>query len=181
MTASVISLPELIRIRATGADRVRFLHNFCTHDINGLQINRMCEAFFVNVKARVLAHGYVLAGEDFHEIWMLPGDESQLMNHLTRYVITEHVEFESLTDSTSAMAIVGTAPLPESAGGPFHPGEWAAMSPSEGELCNMDVMWNGTALRFISGPNDAVDALRGQLADEGQAGGIAEFERLRIL
>ena len=71
---TVYPVPQLVRIRLTGADRVTFLHNFCTNDVKGLSAGQACEAFFVNVKARILAHGYVLAGEDRHEIWMLPGN-----------------------------------------------------------------------------------------------------------
>ncbi|MEZ6060916.1 MAG: tRNA-modifying protein YgfZ [Planctomycetaceae bacterium] len=66
-----------------------------------------CEAFFVDIKAHVLAHGYVLAGDRFHDVWMLPGDEAALRNHLERYIITEDVVVESLTQGRASFAVPG--------------------------------------------------------------------------
>ncbi|HSG73036.1 MAG TPA: hypothetical protein VLA12_21665, partial [Planctomycetaceae bacterium] len=40
----------------TGADRAKFLHNFCTNEIKKLEPGEGCEAFFCNVKGRILAH-----------------------------------------------------------------------------------------------------------------------------
>lgn len=181
MSAVAIPLPNMIRIRVTGADRVRFLHNFCTNDIEGLTPGHLCEAFFVNVKARALAHGYILADTDGHEIWMLPGDESQLLNHLTRYLITEDVEFESLTGGTSAVAVLGDETLPDLADSAVRTGEWADISCSGVDVRCMTVQWNGTTLRLISGPADASDSLASQSSGEPSPSNIAEFERLRIL
>ena len=103
-------LPGLIRIRSKGDDRAKFLHNFCTNDINSMQSGTTCEAFFTSAKARIIGHGYILAGEGYHEIWMLPGNESSLLEHLNRYIISEDVTFESMTADHAAMAVIGQIP-----------------------------------------------------------------------
>ena len=86
---------NLVRIVATGRDRAKFLHNFCTHNIKALASGSACEAFFTDVKAKVLAHGYVLALENSHQIWIRPGDPAALLKHLNRYIITEDVTIVS--------------------------------------------------------------------------------------
>lgn len=106
-SAVVCPLPELCRIEVTGTDRAAFLHNFCTNDIKELQSGSTCEAFFVDVKAKVIAHGYIGATDDSHEIWMLPGDEVALLNHLNRYVITEDVQFRTATNESDFLVVAG--------------------------------------------------------------------------
>lgn len=103
----VIPLPGLIRIRVTGRDRAKFLHNFCTNNIQSLADGGWCEAFFTDVKAHVLGHGFVLAVGDALELWMLAGEETQLLNHLQKYVITEDVQIASATAESTAFAVIG--------------------------------------------------------------------------
>lgn len=102
-------LPSLSRLIVTGKDRAKYLHNFCTNNIKELPGGKACEAFFCDVKARIIAHGYVLAFDDCHEIWMLAGDEPGILKHLNRYIITEDVTLESATEATSAFAAIGSA------------------------------------------------------------------------
>lgn len=180
LSGNVIPVQHLIRIRVSGSDRASFLHNFCTNDINALDHHRLCEAFFVNVKARVLAHGYILAGSNFHEIWMLPGNESQLLNHLTRYVITEDVEFETLTESSSAVAMLGTAETSDTTFPSVSEGCWQTLFNHADGLIGMAVKWNGTLLRLISGPASEIEIFQQQPSSESHSTGIADFERLRI-
>ena len=89
--SSTHSLPHWVRLRVTGRDRAKFLHNFCTNDVKALSEGTACEAFFTDVKARIIAHGYVIAFGDRHEIWLLAGTEADLQKHLTRYIITDDV------------------------------------------------------------------------------------------
>lgn len=109
----LIPLNSLSRLIVSGKDRARFLHNFCTNHVNDLQSGKSCEAFFCDVKARVIAHGYVLAFDDCHEIWTLGGNQSAFLKHLDRYIITEDVQIVSVTDSTSAFVAIGAASFPK--------------------------------------------------------------------
>ncbi|MFM7166535.1 MAG: YgfZ/GcvT domain-containing protein [Planctomycetaceae bacterium] len=88
------------RILVTGRDRAKFLHNFCTNAVRDLPEGRSVEAFFVDVKARVLAHGYVLSLPSRHEIHVLgsAGAETALLKHLDRYIITEDVQVRGVSE-----------------------------------------------------------------------------------
>lgn len=87
---------QFVRIRAEGRDRAKFLHNFVTNNIKELRAGTACEVFFTDVKARILAHGYILAFEDNHEIWLFRGDSPYLLKHLNRYIITEDVTIDAV-------------------------------------------------------------------------------------
>ncbi|MBL8819251.1 MAG: hypothetical protein JNL58_24685 [Planctomyces sp.] len=113
MSTALLNIPQnsfarlapLSRIRVSGNDRQRFLHNFCTNEVKLLPSGEAVEAFFVDVRSRVLAHGWILAGDQNHEIWSIPGNEAALLKHLQKYVITEDVSFESLSESSVSFAI----------------------------------------------------------------------------
>lgn len=94
-----------IRLLASGRDRAKFLHNFCTNNIKALPAGSACEAFFTDVKARILAHGYVLAFENTHEIWISPGDPAALLKHLNRYIITEDVAIVADDPTSTTLCI----------------------------------------------------------------------------
>lgn len=107
-TAVVCPIQNWIRIRATGNDRAKFLHNFCTNDIKGLATGHCCEAIFTDVKAKVLAHTFVLAGDDCHEIWMRSEAQEGLLKHLNRYIIVEDVNIEAVGGDHTTFAVIGS-------------------------------------------------------------------------
>lgn len=93
-------------ITVTGADRAKFLHNFCTQDINGMQPGDCREAFFCNVKGRIVAVAIILCDEDCFRVLT---DESRLEflhQHLDKYLITEDVTL-AVGETTAALLIVG--------------------------------------------------------------------------
>lgn len=85
-------LPDWSDLTAEGPDAGRFLHSFCTNDVLRLSVGDACEAFFTDVKARVVAYGWVFRadGELFRVILSSPRAE-ELRNHLDRYLIREKV------------------------------------------------------------------------------------------
>ena len=132
------------RIRITGKDRSKFLHNFCTNNIKALAVGVAVEAFFTDVKARILAHGYILAFESSHEIWMLPGDSASLAKHLSRYVITEDVTVIDLTPENHVVVLRESSELL------LPPFETLAAN-AEGSSCGElnDSMTASTTLTFL--------------------------------
>lgn len=90
-------IPNPVLLRITGSDRQKWLHNFCTADIKGLEPGQGCEAFVLNVKGKTMAHIMVLATKyDLTLITLGPSDHS-LLEHFQKYVITEDVQFEDVT------------------------------------------------------------------------------------
>lgn len=183
-----LRLSTLSRLIVTGKDRVKYLHNFCTNNIKELPSGKACEAFFCDVKARIIAHGYVLAFDDCLEIWMVAGDEAGLLKHLNRYIITEDVTLASVTESTAAIAAIGepaTKALLLSVQDPGfelqEPLSCARLPIGDrnGTLLTstaLAVTWAGTPMLWMAIPGDS--SLMPLPAETGAA--AAQFEELRI-
>ena len=183
-----VSEPVFSRLRVTGKDRAKFLHNFCTNNIKTLTTGTACEAFFTDVKARLLAHGYVLAFESFHEIWLLPGDPAALAKHLSKYVITEDV---TVTDLSADHQVVVFRDGPELLAVPLFSG---AAENVEGTLCGplngsaadsgttfLRVTWASERLIAIAGPAEEVLSIRQEaLSNNAAEVSAEELESLRI-
>ncbi|MEJ7594494.1 MAG: hypothetical protein WKF77_23415 [Planctomycetaceae bacterium] len=183
-----LRLSALSRLIVTGKDRAKYLHNFCTNNIKELPSGKACEAFVCDVKARVIAHGYVLAFDDCLEIWMLAGDEAGLLKHLNRYIITEDVTIASVTESTAAVVAIGEASTKALLLNSLDPG-FELQEPlncvrlqtgdRNGALLKttaLSVTWAGTPMLWMATPKDA--ALLPLPAETGEA--AAQFEELRI-
>ncbi|MGC1275742.1 MAG: glycine cleavage T C-terminal barrel domain-containing protein [Planctomycetaceae bacterium] len=95
-------------LRLTGRDAVKFLHNFCTNDIQRLSPGAGCEAFITNVKARVLGHVFAYR-DDPTTLTLLasPGQGTTLVPHFDRYVITEDVAIADLTNESDLQLLTG--------------------------------------------------------------------------
>lgn len=191
LTAAVcVPLGELVRIRVAGRDRAKFLHNFCTNEIKGLSSGTACEAFFTDVRARVLAHGWVLAGEADHELWMLPGDEAALLKHLNRYVITEDVQFQSVSSESVAVAVFGPAAEQCLQGDsilrlcPHDLQQWADVATPTDMAAGraLRLQWAGQPLWLLQVPVPMFDQVWQLLGQGGlRPAGWPVWERLRIV
>ena len=185
---SFLRLPALSRLIVTGKDRAKYLHNFCTNNIKELPSGKACEAFFCDVKARVIAHGYVLAFDDSLEIWMLGGDEAVVLKHLNRYIITEDVTMTAVTESTTAFAAIGESSAntwldgTQDQGFSFQePLNCARLQvPDAAQVAlkptALSVTWAGTPMLWIAASK--LSRPVSLPADTGAA--AAEFEQLRI-
>ena len=180
-SAVVCPLLDLICIRVTGKDRTKFLHNFCTNNVNDLESGQYCEAFFCDVKARMLAHGYVLAGKEFHEIHMLPGNENTLLDHLNRYIITEDVTLTSLSAERTMFAVAG----------PQTQDVLRAVNRMEvfsapgcrmnGDATVLQTNWNDLPAAFVSVTDESAVETWNELTSVATAAGDSTFHHLRIL
>ena len=107
--ATFFDLTGRAQIELTGSDRAKFLHNFCTNDINRLGDGEGCEAFITNIKGRVLGHIFVFATADSLWIDSVPGADETLLAHLDRYLITEDVTLNSRTDDFGVFFLSGSS------------------------------------------------------------------------
>lgn len=178
-SAVVIPLPKVCRIKISGTDRAKYLHNFCTNNVNDLQSGTFCEAFFGNVQARVLAHGFIMAGDDEHELWMLPGEEAAVLTHLNKFVITEDVTISSQA-SNQTYAVIGpeaTALLTSVLGVTLQNGDWAAFD--AGTV--FTTTWNEAPTVFVNCSQDVDVEIWGKFVESGAVpAGMDAFQRLRI-
>ncbi|QDV21700.1 Aminomethyltransferase [Gimesia panareensis] len=106
-SAVLFDLSDREQIELTGADRHKFLHNFCTNDINSLAVDRGCEAFVTNVQSRILGHVNVFnQGES---LWLDtdPKQSAYIYKHLDRYIILEAVELAVRSPEFGCLYLTG--------------------------------------------------------------------------
>ena len=177
----VFDVSDRTQIELTGADRAKFLHGFCTNDINRLQPGQGCEGFLTNIKGRVVGHIFVFATET--SLWLdtVNGQEMVIVPHLDRYLIREDVQFVSHSDRSELfitglhatqllMLDEGLSPYGrvarESFGHPF-------------DIRRVDLF--GSPGFLISLPHAALDTMKSSLLAVGCVAGSSElFESLRI-
>jgi tRNA-modifying protein YgfZ len=104
---AVVELGGWSSISAVGADRQAFLHNFCTNDVKRLVPGASCEAFFTNVKGKIVGHGLLYCRAKEIAFIGVPGQGAMLARHLDRYVIREDVTLRDTTDERSYLLVVG--------------------------------------------------------------------------
>lgn len=105
---STVVIPEhgFGMITVTGNDRAKFLHNFCTQDINGMQPGDFREGFFCNVKGRILAVAVILCDEDCFYVLTDKSRVEFLHQHLDKYVIMEDVKVQ-IEEAVQPLLIIG--------------------------------------------------------------------------
>lgn len=170
---------SFVRIRVTGKDRAKFLHNFCTNNIKAMTAGQVFEAFFVNVQAKVLAHGYVAAFESHNEIWMLPGDPAALVKHLSRYVISEDVQVELAGGVTKAFCFTGRQGRDPYATTFVEPG---CGTHTDGALETHAIWftWASEAIMVVGGAVEAIAVAENLIGPMNQLIDANQFEQLRI-
>lgn len=102
-----VELVDWSSVIVTGADRQLFLHNFCTSDVKRLVPGTYCEAFFTNVKGKIIGHGVVTCRDRELVIVGPPGQGAALAAHLERYVIREDVAIQDSTLDKAYILLAG--------------------------------------------------------------------------
>jgi folate-binding protein YgfZ len=104
---AIVNLHDWSSLSITGADRTAFLHNFCTNDIKRLSPGESCEAFFTNVKGKIIGHGVVSGRENELVFFGAPGQAPRLVELLDRYIIREDVAVRNTTSEKVFVLITG--------------------------------------------------------------------------
>jgi folate-binding protein YgfZ len=85
------------KIEVRGEDRVSFLHNLLTNDIEALKPGQGCYAFLLNAQAKILADMHVLLFTDHVLLDTEPGVQDKLLGLLEKYIITEDVSLADVS------------------------------------------------------------------------------------
>ena len=103
----LVELDDRSFVSVKGEDRQKFLHNFCTNEIKELAVSKVCEAFVLNEKGKLLGYVHVIA--DSEELLLTGhGQQSEiLIQHLDKYIIREDVELSDRTDELRAIFVCG--------------------------------------------------------------------------
>ena len=103
-------LSQRVKLRVTGADRIRFLNGQITNDIRKASETNAVEACVLTAKGKIDAHVFVHRdGESF----LVDADaalQSILQPRLERYVIADDVIIEDVTSRFSILHVIGAVP-----------------------------------------------------------------------
>ncbi|MGB3293640.1 MAG: folate-binding protein [Phormidesmis sp.] len=96
------------RIRLTGADRVRFLHNQTTNDIAGLSAGEGCYTVFVTSTGRTIDLATTYALPESLLVIVSPGMAAQIYDWMDRYIFfSDQVSLTDESDQTFMFTVVG--------------------------------------------------------------------------
>ncbi len=96
------------RIRLTGADRVRFLHNQTTNNIERLATGEGCYTVFVTSTGRTIDLATVYAFEDSLLVVVSPGMAKQLYDWMDRYIFfSDKVTLTDESEQTFLFTVLG--------------------------------------------------------------------------
>lgn len=160
---AVVELAGWSSISVTGTDRQAFLHNFCTNDVKRLVPGTSCEAFFTNVKGRIVGHGLIHCRHSEFLFIGAPGQGQQLVEHLDRYVIREDVQLRDTTSDRSYLLIAGDTQLEAS---------HASIA--------WDILGRDDTNLFEFGPHDVSSALQTSIEGGCIAPGPTAFTTARV-
>jgi folate-binding protein YgfZ len=96
-----------IRLRITGADRVRFLNGQITNDVRKATETSAIEACVLNPKGRMDAHLFVRADGDSFLVDADPALQPTLRARIERYIIADDVEVQDVTAQLSILHVIG--------------------------------------------------------------------------
>lgn len=96
------------RIRLTGADRVRFLHNQTTNSIEQLSPGEGCHTVFVTSTGRTIDLATVYAFDDALLVVVSPGMSQQLYDWMDRYIFfSDKVTLKDEGEETFLFTVLG--------------------------------------------------------------------------
>ncbi len=115
---SLFDFSDRVKIRLTGADRLRFLNGQVTNDVRKANPNLSLPACVLSAKGKTDAYVFISADADSLFLDTDPELSETLAQRLDRYVIADDVTVEEVTDNFALFHVVAeTAPtLPNDAG-----------------------------------------------------------------
>ncbi|HEY9890175.1 MAG TPA: hypothetical protein V6D02_17340, partial [Candidatus Obscuribacterales bacterium] len=101
------------RLRIAGGDRLRFLHNQTTNDLQQLAAGQGCETVFVTATGRTLDLATAYVEADSVLLLVSPGQAAPLSDWMDRYIFfADQVTVTDETATTLALTLVGPASEP---------------------------------------------------------------------
>ena len=111
-SAALFDTSGAAKIVLTGPDAPMFLGNLSTNDVKSLPLGGGCEAYFCDARAKVKVQAWiyhVLLGDKRHAMWVetTPGRNTELVQYLDRYLISEQVEIADRTSDFAQLHLAG--------------------------------------------------------------------------
>ena len=109
-TEQLFDLSARVKLRVSGADRLRFLNGQLTNDVRKATETNAVEACVLNAKGKMEAHLFVHAQGGSFLLDAHPALQSTLQTRLERYIIADDVQLEDVTARWSIFHVKGTSP-----------------------------------------------------------------------
>ena len=108
-TEQLFDLSARVKLRVSGADRLRFLNGQLTNDVRKATETNAVEACVLNAKGKMEAHLFVHAQGGSFLLDAHPALQSTLQTRLERYIIADDVQLEDVTARWSIFHVTGTS------------------------------------------------------------------------
>ncbi|MEB3182545.1 MAG: folate-binding protein [Nostocaceae cyanobacterium] len=96
------------RIKVSGDDRLRFLHNQSTNDFQSLKPGQGCDTVFVSSTARTIDLATAYVRDDAVILLVSPNRREFLMEWLDKYIFfADKVELADITQYTCTLSLIG--------------------------------------------------------------------------
>ncbi len=111
-TAALFDTSATAKLVLTGPDAPMFLGNLSTNDIKNLPLGGGCETYFCDPRAKVKFQAWVYhvrLSDTRHAMWVetTPGRNTELVQYLDRYLISEQVEIADRTADFAQFHLAG--------------------------------------------------------------------------
>ncbi len=158
-TCGVYELPQRVKIRLTGSDRVRWLNGMVTNNVRDLAQNHGVYAFLLNPQGHILGD---LIAFDRGESLLVESDQAQLAKILAtfdHYIIMDDVEVEDVSQNLASIGVTG-------------PKSIAALAAAGIQLLPMkplqvaDLTWQDVPISVVRGGDDVSPSFEIWVASE---------------
>jgi len=105
--AGVLDVSYAGKIRVTGADRIRYLHNLLSNDIRSLVPGRGCYATLLTHQGHIESDLYAYVGGEEVLLECPPSGTSKLFESLSRFIIADKVALENATAALGILSFQG--------------------------------------------------------------------------
>ncbi len=95
-------------LKISGEDRLRYLHNQTTNDINRLQPGKGCDTVFVTSTGRTIDLATAYVTEDAVLVMVSPNRRQQLMEWMDRFIFPmDRVELADISEENAVFTLIG--------------------------------------------------------------------------
>ena len=107
--ATFFDLSARVKLRITGADRLRFLNGQITNDLRKATGDCAIQAAFLSAKGKLNAIVFISAEGDSFMLDADPEVREELPARIERYIIADDVQIEDVTDRFAIFHLIGQA------------------------------------------------------------------------
>ncbi|MBF2063012.1 MAG: folate-binding protein YgfZ [Calothrix sp. C42_A2020_038] len=107
-TVAICDCSHWGRIKVSGDDRLRFLHNQSTNDFQSLKPGQGCDTVFVTSTARTIDLATAYVQDDAVLLIVSPNRREFILQWLDKYIFfADKVELTDVTDETATFCLIG--------------------------------------------------------------------------